>query len=177
MGGVFGAWALMASGIGRRTLYLYGLCGLCIILFLLGFLGLVPASHRDQGALATGSLMLVWAVFYQLTVGTGESSFPVATGPRVSKSYLLICLIFFSLLFPRRRIVHEETSNQDYSFGSKSVQYRWNRLFSPYTLHAESDSLELGELRRVFLGRKVSHDLYLSRIFPNLGVRSFLHPS
>ncbi|KAK7052770.1 MFS general substrate transporter [Favolaschia claudopus] len=68
--GVFGAWFLMSRGIGRRSLYLYGLIGLCIILLVLGFLALVPASHRDQAANATGSLMLVWAVIYQLTVGT-----------------------------------------------------------------------------------------------------------
>ncbi len=28
MAGVFGAWFLMTCGIGRRSLYLYGLCGL-----------------------------------------------------------------------------------------------------------------------------------------------------
>ncbi|GFP60531.1 maltose permease MAL31 [Trichoderma asperellum] len=70
MVGVFGAWGLMAIGIGRRTLYLYGLCGLCSMLFILGFLGLVPESHRREGSLATGSIMVVWALFYQLTVGT-----------------------------------------------------------------------------------------------------------
>lgn len=70
MVGVFGAWFLMSVGIGRRSLYLYGLCGLCSMLFILGFLGLVPESHRDQGSIATGSIMLVWALCYQLTVGT-----------------------------------------------------------------------------------------------------------
>jgi SP family general alpha glucoside:H+ symporter-like MFS transporter len=70
MAGVVGAWFLMSRGIGRRTLYLYGLCGLCAMLFILGFLGLVPDSHVKQASLATGSIMLVWAVFYQLTVGT-----------------------------------------------------------------------------------------------------------
>lgn len=68
--GVFGAWALMAWGIGRRNLFLYGLCGLCATLFVMGFLGLVPESHRNQGAMATGSMMIIWAAFYQLTVGT-----------------------------------------------------------------------------------------------------------
>ncbi|KAH8600767.1 sugar porter family MFS transporter [Bisporella sp. PMI_857] len=68
MAGVFGAWWLMSFGIGRRSLYLYGLCGLCTMLFLLGFLGLVP--DRKQGSLATGSIMLCWAVCYQLSVGT-----------------------------------------------------------------------------------------------------------
>lgn len=72
MAGVFGAWFLMSRGIGRRTLYLYGQCGLCVILFILGFLGLVPSSspHRHSAAMATGGLMLCWAVIYQCSVGT-----------------------------------------------------------------------------------------------------------
>ncbi|OAA37142.1 Sugar/inositol transporter [Beauveria brongniartii RCEF 3172] len=70
MVGVFGAWGLMTMGIGRRSLYLYGLCGLCSMLFVLGFLGLVPEAQRREGALATGAIMVVWALFYQLTVGT-----------------------------------------------------------------------------------------------------------
>jgi len=68
--GVVGAWSLMACGVGRRTLYLYGLCGLCLILVIMGFLGLVPATHKAEAGLATGSLMIVWALLYQLTVGT-----------------------------------------------------------------------------------------------------------
>ncbi|CAI7610976.1 unnamed protein product [Penicillium crustosum] len=70
MVGVLGAWLLMSFGIGRRALYLYGLCGLSTILFLIGFLGLVPSAHKDQASLATGSMMLCWALFYQLSVGT-----------------------------------------------------------------------------------------------------------
>ncbi|KAJ6441722.1 sugar porter (SP) family MFS transporter [Purpureocillium lavendulum] len=46
MVGVFGAWGLMTMGIGRRSLYL------------------------TQGSLATGSIMIVWALFYQLTIKT-----------------------------------------------------------------------------------------------------------
>ena len=68
--GVFGAWFLMTIGLGRRTLYLYGLCGLCIMLFIMGFLGLTPREQRDASAIATGSMMIVWALVYQLTVGT-----------------------------------------------------------------------------------------------------------
>ncbi|KAF2724062.1 putative MFS alpha-glucoside transporter [Polychaeton citri CBS 116435] len=70
MAGVFGAWFLMTIGLGRRTLYLYGLCGLCAMLLIMGFMGLVPASHKDAAGLATGSLMIIWALIYQLTVGT-----------------------------------------------------------------------------------------------------------
>lgn len=70
MAGVFGAWYLMKLGIGRRTLYFGGLCGLCTMLFIMGFLGLVPEAQRQKGAMATGAIMIVWAMFYQLTVGT-----------------------------------------------------------------------------------------------------------
>lgn len=70
MAGVFGAWFLMTWGLGRRSLYLYGLCGLCAMLFVMGFLGLVPEAHREKAALATGSTMIAWAIIYQLTVGT-----------------------------------------------------------------------------------------------------------
>ncbi|THZ88575.1 putative MFS alpha-glucoside transporter [Aureobasidium pullulans] len=70
MAGVFGAWFLMSVGIGRRTLYLAGLCGLCTMLLIMGFLGLVPQAHKDSASLATGSMMLIWALCYQLSVGT-----------------------------------------------------------------------------------------------------------
>lgn len=66
--GVFGAWTLITLGIGRRTLYLYGLAALFSMLLILGFLGL--AKDRNAASLATGSIMLVWALCYQLTVGT-----------------------------------------------------------------------------------------------------------
>ncbi|KAI1438432.1 putative MFS alpha-glucoside transporter [Xylaria sp. CBS 124048] len=66
--GVLGAWALITMGFGRRTLYLYGLAALFLILLTLGFLGLPPDRHA--ASLATGAILLVWALIYQLTVGT-----------------------------------------------------------------------------------------------------------
>ena len=68
--GVFGAWGLMTLGVGRRQLYFWGLCGLFTMLLVMGFLGLVPSRHKDEAALATGSIMICWAFVYQLTVGT-----------------------------------------------------------------------------------------------------------
>lgn len=70
MVGVFGAWGLMALGLGRRKLILIGTSGLCIVLLVMGFMGLIPDSKQREAGLATGSLMLVWAIFYQCTVGT-----------------------------------------------------------------------------------------------------------
>ncbi|SMQ50160.1 unnamed protein product [Zymoseptoria tritici ST99CH_3D7] len=68
--GVIGSWFLMSRGIGRRSLYLYGLCGLFTMLLIMGLLGLAPDSQREAAGLATGSMMIVWAAVYQLTVGT-----------------------------------------------------------------------------------------------------------
>lgn len=64
------ACRLHVSGIHDlfRTLYLYGLAALFVILLTLGFLGLAP--NRNAASLATGSVLLVWALIYQLTVGT-----------------------------------------------------------------------------------------------------------
>jgi SP family general alpha glucoside:H+ symporter-like MFS transporter len=66
--GAFVVWTFMAWGVGRRTLFLCGLTGLFCTLLVLGFLGLVP--DKNASALATGSLMIVWAAFYQFSVGT-----------------------------------------------------------------------------------------------------------
>lgn len=68
MVGTFGAWYLMTK-MGRRTLFIGGLCGLCVTLLSIGFVGLVPESKKQAASLATGALMLVWAVFYQCSVG------------------------------------------------------------------------------------------------------------
>ena len=70
MVGVFGAWFLMTLGIGRRSLYFWGLCGLFSMLLVLGFLGLAPKSSNNGASMAAGSIMIVWAAIYQLTVGT-----------------------------------------------------------------------------------------------------------
>ena len=68
--GAFVTWTFMALGVGRRRLFLVGLTGLCCTLLALGFVGLVPESQNRAASLATGSLMLVWAAFYQFSVGT-----------------------------------------------------------------------------------------------------------
>ena len=68
--GAFVTWAFMAWGVGRRTLFLYGLTGLFFTLLTIGFMGLVPESQNQTASLATGALMLVWAAFYQFSVGT-----------------------------------------------------------------------------------------------------------
>jgi SP family general alpha glucoside:H+ symporter-like MFS transporter len=65
--GVLGAWGLMALGVGRRKLFISGLCGLCAALFVMGCMSFV--KDVKVASLAAGVMMLVWALFYQCSVG------------------------------------------------------------------------------------------------------------
>jgi SP family general alpha glucoside:H+ symporter-like MFS transporter len=69
MVGTIGAWGLMSIGIGRRKLFLIGLSALTVSLMIMGFLGLAKDKNENASSLATGSMMLVWATCYQLSVG------------------------------------------------------------------------------------------------------------
>lgn len=69
MVGTIGAWGLMSLGIGRRKLFLCGLSALTVSLMIMGFLGLAREKNEYASSMATGSMMLVWATCYQLSVG------------------------------------------------------------------------------------------------------------
>ncbi|KAL3459043.1 general substrate transporter [Aspergillus heterothallicus] len=66
--GVFGAWFMMRN-VGRRTLYVSGHAVLCLLLLGIGFTSLAPSS-TNAGSWTAGSLLLVFALCYNLTVGT-----------------------------------------------------------------------------------------------------------
>lgn len=59
------AWSLMGR-VGRRTLYISGLCGLLVLLAIIGGLGF---SSSTSAQWAIGSLLLVFALTYNCTVG------------------------------------------------------------------------------------------------------------
>lgn len=66
-GGVLMAWALMASGVGRRTLYLWGCVCMGISLLLIGGISLIGTTASNW---ASAIMLLVWSVVYQFTVGS-----------------------------------------------------------------------------------------------------------
>ncbi|WOO80959.1 General alpha-glucoside permease [Vanrija pseudolonga] len=68
--GTIVGWVIMSLGVGRRRLFITGLCGLCVTLLVLGFMGLIPDRKAYDRSMATGSLMLVWATWYQISVGS-----------------------------------------------------------------------------------------------------------
>jgi MFS transporter, SP family, general alpha glucoside:H+ symporter len=64
--GTVASWFLMTK-VGRRTIYVWGLFTLTVILLVIGFLG-VP--HQDSSlSWAVGSLLLVYTFIYDFTVG------------------------------------------------------------------------------------------------------------
>jgi len=64
------AWIIMAQGVGRRTIFLWGFSGLFLALLLIGIMGVLPADKKHAASLATGGLMLFWAMCYQFSVGS-----------------------------------------------------------------------------------------------------------
>jgi SP family general alpha glucoside:H+ symporter-like MFS transporter len=68
MTGVILAWFAMAR-FGRRTLFVGGLAAMSIILFIIGFVALAPLTAKGPN-FAIGSLLLVWTLCYDITVGT-----------------------------------------------------------------------------------------------------------
>ncbi|KAJ0415054.1 general substrate transporter [Aspergillus carlsbadensis] len=60
------SWVLM-SYFGRRTLYVYGLAILCSLLLIVGFISIAPESSATSWA--TGSMLLVYTFFYDISVG------------------------------------------------------------------------------------------------------------
>ncbi|KAK4496491.1 hypothetical protein PRZ48_012471 [Zasmidium cellare] len=68
MVGVVIAWFAMAR-LGRRTLFVGGLVFMCLVLLIIGFVALAPPKAKGPN-FAIGSLLLVWALVYNITVGT-----------------------------------------------------------------------------------------------------------
>ena len=65
--GVAVAWLLMASGIGRRSLYLYGCIAMNIALWIIGGVGQIGTI---ASLWAVGGMLLAWSIGYQFTIGT-----------------------------------------------------------------------------------------------------------
>lgn len=65
--GNISSWFLITK-FGRRTIYLGGFCIMTMLMFIIGFLSLAPASNSGA-QWATAIILLVWVLFYDLTLG------------------------------------------------------------------------------------------------------------
>lgn len=61
------SWWVMTF-VGRRRIYLIGTATMCVILFIVGMLGIAPKSNKAV-SWAVGSMILVFAFVYDSTVG------------------------------------------------------------------------------------------------------------
>jgi SP family general alpha glucoside:H+ symporter-like MFS transporter len=61
------SWFLMGY-VGRRNIYLYGTGSLCILLFIIGMVGIAPSSNHSA-SWAIGSMLLIFTFIYDFTVG------------------------------------------------------------------------------------------------------------
>jgi SP family general alpha glucoside:H+ symporter-like MFS transporter len=61
------SWWVMTF-VGRRRIYLVGTATMCVILFIVGMLGIAPKSNKSV-SWAVGSMILVFAFVYDSTVG------------------------------------------------------------------------------------------------------------
>ncbi|OIW33163.1 putative maltose permease [Coniochaeta ligniaria NRRL 30616] len=66
MVGVVISWFVMTR-VGRRTIYLWGLSGLVVTMLTTGFVGL---SHSKKSGYGVGTLLLVFTLIYDITIGT-----------------------------------------------------------------------------------------------------------
>lgn len=66
--GVFIAWFLLPH-CGRRTLYIWGLAGLMTCLLIIGGLGVVDYKTHAGVSWGIGSMLIVYTVIYDVTVG------------------------------------------------------------------------------------------------------------
>lgn len=66
--GTFAAFGLLNGfNLGRRTIYLWGMIVMTVILFVMGFLA-IP-KHNDGAIWALASLLDIWTFIYQMTIG------------------------------------------------------------------------------------------------------------
>ena len=64
--GTVGSWFIMPH-VGRRTLYIVGLGGMCALLLVVGGLG--TSSSQNVSGYGAGSLLLIYTFLYDITVG------------------------------------------------------------------------------------------------------------
>ncbi|KAJ5611046.1 general alpha-glucoside permease [Penicillium lagena] len=79
--GLFGCfinWFGLMPYFGRRTIYLWGVASMCIVLFLIGILN-VWTEHKSV-ALTQAILSLVWTFIFQLSAGQLGWSYPAEVG-------------------------------------------------------------------------------------------------
>jgi SP family general alpha glucoside:H+ symporter-like MFS transporter len=76
--GCFVNWFVLMPRFGRRTIYVWGMGAMCIVLILIGILNVW--THRRNVALAQACLTMVWTFIFQLSAGQLGWAIPAEIG-------------------------------------------------------------------------------------------------
>jgi SP family general alpha glucoside:H+ symporter-like MFS transporter len=140
--GCFIAWWIMTR-FGRRPIYLAGLSAIFIILLIVGFIGLAPASNKSA-SLAGGILIILMIFCFQVCSSPLSHLFvPSLTNAVVSRTHLL---------FSRRRNTLVTPQSEDCRTVPCIIQLHRIRYKHHYAQDGWQERLELGCQGRFFLG-------------------------
>ena len=112
------AWYLMTH-IGRRTLYLYGLAAMFVVLMIIGFLGLPDESPGTSWAV--GALIIVMLFAFQLTVGpTCYALVAEIPSTRLRIKTVALARAFYNISgFVTNAIMPKIVGKNDWNWGAK----------------------------------------------------------
>ncbi|PVH99355.1 general substrate transporter [Periconia macrospinosa] len=113
------AWWIMTR-FGRRTMYLAGLSMICLILFIVGFIGLAPETNKSA-SMAGGILIILMIFSFQLSIGpicyTLAAEIP-SSNLRV-KTVALSRATYNSIVFVTNTIMPKMVGKNDWNWGAK----------------------------------------------------------
>jgi MFS transporter, SP family, general alpha glucoside:H+ symporter len=109
--GVFISWWVMTY-LGRRTIYLGGLSMLLLVLLGVGFSSL---AHSTSANYATGSLLLVFTFFYDITIGSvGYSVVAEMPSSRLRTKTIVLARIAYNIQGTINGIITPDMINPTY---------------------------------------------------------------
>jgi SP family general alpha glucoside:H+ symporter-like MFS transporter len=125
--GVFISWWVMTY-VGRRTIYICGLSMLFLVLMAVGFSSL---AHSAAANYATGSLLLVFTLFYDITIGSVCYSI-VAEIPssRLRTKTIVLARIAYNLQGTINNVITPDMINPTYWNWKGKAGFFWAGLCS-----------------------------------------------
>ena len=151
--GTVGSWFLMARA-GRRTLYVYGLIGLVILLLIIGILGTVHTSSSVSWAI--GSMLLVYTFICEFSwQGITSESLLEDTYHAITLLYLRRFDRRPGLLLARGRDLIHAPAPQDHRPSAKLLQLLGHHQQHLDAVHAQPNGMELGGQDGLLVGRLV----------------------
>ncbi|KPI42725.1 General alpha-glucoside permease [Cyphellophora attinorum] len=131
--GVFISWFAMTY-LGRRTIYVGGLACCVTVMFTIGFVNL---AHTTAASYATGSLILVFTLTYDITVGTlAYSLVTEIPSSRLRTKTIVLARALYNCQGIINGVITPYMLNPDYWNWSGKAGFFWGGLGSVYLVWA-----------------------------------------